>query len=268
MINYSHCREISIREMEEHAYHMQIRGYSVFPNFLDSETCDLLRDKLMHAIDHYQIRGTERSVLDKYLIHDLLCQDILFSRLLEDPRLQEILSVILGQHWILYAFTSSSLPPHGDNYGSRLHVDTPRFIHNYPTNVGVMWALDDFTLENGATKVLPGSHHDEKAPSEDFFEQHCAQLTCTKGSFIVFNARVWHRAGVNKTERWRHSLTMNACRSYMKQRMDWVRFIPPEISGQLNDQARKIIGFDTRLPTNLDEFFLPEDQRLYKANQG
>jgi ectoine hydroxylase-related dioxygenase (phytanoyl-CoA dioxygenase family) len=54
----------------------------------------------------------------------------------------------------------------------------------------------------------------------------------------------------------------------MKQRMDWVRFVPPEISDQLNEQARRLLGFDTRLPTNLEEFFLPQDQRLYKANQG
>jgi hypothetical protein len=53
----------------------------------------------------------------------------------------------------------------------------------------------------------------------------------------------------------------------MKQRMDWVRFIPSKISDQLNTQARRIIGFDTRLPSSLEEFFLPENERLYKANQ-
>ena len=85
---------------------------------------------------------------------------------------------------------------------------------------------------------------------------------------IVFNARVVHSTGFNHTDQWRHALTMNACRSYMKQRMDWVRFIPDEISNQLNQSARRIIGFDTRLPTSLEEFFLPEEQRLYKPNQG
>ena len=54
----------------------------------------------------------------------------------------------------------------------------------------------------------------------------------------------------------------------MKPRMDWVRLIPEDIASQLNSQARRLIGYDTRLPTTLDEFFLPEDQRLYKANQG
>jgi hypothetical protein len=53
----------------------------------------------------------------------------------------------------------------------------------------------------------------------------------------------------------------------MKQRMDWVRFVPKEIVEQLNEQARRIIGFDTRLPTSLDEFFVSDSERLYKPNQ-
>jgi hypothetical protein len=53
----------------------------------------------------------------------------------------------------------------------------------------------------------------------------------------------------------------------MKQRMDWVRFIPESISSQLNSQARRILGFDTRLPSNLEEFFQPEELRFYKGNQ-
>ncbi|WP_217596218.1 phytanoyl-CoA dioxygenase family protein [Cohnella sp. GbtcB17] len=247
---------------------MLTKGYTVIPQFIDDHTCNVLKAKLELAIENYQVRGSARSKADKYLIHDLLCQDICFGRLLEDTRLQMLLSPLLGESWILYAYTSSSLPPGEGNFGSRLHVDSPRLIPNYPTNIGVMWALDDFTLENGATKMLPGSHHTDLVPVEEYFENSCVQLTCKRGALIIFNARVWHRAGINMSTSWRHSLTMNACRSYMKQRMDWVRFIPSSISDQLNEQGRRIIGFDTRLPTNLDELFLPESERLYKPNQG
>ena len=107
-----------------------------------------------------------------------------------------------------------------------------------------------------------------KTTDIDFFEKHCVQAVCKAGSLLVFNARIHHRTYENMTDRWNHSMTLNACRSFMKQRMDWVRFIPEDVSGRLNAQARRLIGFDTRLPTTLEEFFLPEDQRLYKANQG
>jgi len=48
----------------------------------------------------------------------------MFAGLLEDPRLQQLLAPLLGESWILYAFTSSSLPPGGSNYGNRIHVDS------------------------------------------------------------------------------------------------------------------------------------------------
>jgi hypothetical protein len=54
----------------------------------------------------------------------------------------------------------------------------------------------------------------------------------------------------------------------MKQRMDSVRFVPITIADSLDEQAKCTLGFYTRVPSNLDEFFVPEAQRLYRADQG
>jgi ectoine hydroxylase-related dioxygenase (phytanoyl-CoA dioxygenase family) len=247
---------------------MSTVGYSIIKGYYNQKEVEVLKQSLEKEIDNYQpYDASERSFLDRYHMHDLLVKDIIFSKTFEDSRLQQLLSPLLSDFWIMYAYTSSSLPPKGDNFGSRIHVDSPRFIPNYITNVGVIWALDDFTLENGATYVLPGSHNCDIRPSKEIFEKHCRRLICESGDLIVFNARLWHAAGVNKTNVFRHALTLNACRPYMKQRMDWVRFIPNEIADKLNDQARRIIGYDTRIPSNLNEFFLPENERFYKPNQ-
>ena len=252
----------------EHVHNMATRGYSVLPAMLEPSHCERLKAVLSRVLDEYRPGRTEQSQNDRYLMHDLLCRDLIFGRLLEDARLQELVAPLLGESWIMYAFTSSSLPPHGTNYGHRIHVDSPRWVQGYTFNVGVMWALDDFTDDNGATEVLPASHRGSDAPSPELFDRQCARLTCAAGSMILFEGRLFHRAGDNRTGAWRHALTLNACRSFMKQRFDWVRFIPAPISDALNAQARRIIGFDTRLPTSLEEFFLPEERRLYKPGQG
>lgn len=254
--------------LSEHVYSMATRGYSVVPAMIVPSHCERLKAVLSSVLAAYRPGPTQQSQNDQYLMHDLLCRDPIFGHLLEDPRLQELLAPILGASWIMYAFTSSSLPPHGTNYGNRVHVDGPRWVPGYSFNVGVMWALDDFTDDNGATQVLPGSHHSSETPSAEFFERSAVRLTCAAGSMILFDGRLFHRAGDNGTAAWRHALTMNACRSFMKQRFDWVRFVPAPISDALNGQARRIIGFDTRLPTSLEEFFLPEERRLYKPGQG
>ncbi len=259
---------MSASALAEHGYNMATRGYSVIPAMLEPSQRDRLKGELARALAEYRPGPTEQSRNDRYLMHDLLCRDAMFGRLLEDERLQELLAPLLGASWIMYAFTSSSLPPQGTNYGNRIHVDSPRWVPGYAFNVGVMWALDDFTGDNGATQVLPGSHHSPATPSAEFFDRHCVRLTCGAGSMIVFDGRLFHRAGENRTGTWRHALTMNACRSFMKQRFDWVRFIPGSIAEGLSPQARRIVGFDTRLPTSLEEFFAPEDRRLYKPGQG
>jgi Phytanoyl-CoA dioxygenase (PhyH) len=263
-------RLFSEKEILECNYLVDTRGYALVDDFLSQEETALLKAKMEDAIQDFKpVPGVERSFLDRYQIHDLINRDISYGRLLEDPRLQQLIAPHLGEHWIMYAATSSSIPPNGSNFSSRLHVDTPRFHPGYVFNMGVIWVLDDYTPNSGgALKILPGSQHSKIMPEEDFFERHCVQIECKAGALLIFNAKTYHRTGENKTNQWNHSMTLNACRSFMKQRMDWVRFIPEEISNQLNGQARRLIGFDTRLPTNLDEFFLPEEQRLYKANQG
>jgi len=254
--------------IKEIIYNIETKGYHVIENFLDIIFCDILKTKLQYTLNNYKVKSvSKRSELDKYHMHDLLSKDFVFSMLLEDPRLDQIIKSVLCSNWIMYSFTSSSLPPKGDNYGSRIHVDSPRIILNYPTNFGVIWTLDNFTIENGGTYVLPGSHNSKIEPTENIFNNNSVQIVCKKGSFILFNARVWHRGGVNNSSEFRHALTMNVCRPYMKQRFDWVRFIPKSITDKLNEQARRIIGFDTRIPSTIDEFFQEDEKRLYKSGQ-
>lgn len=257
-------------EVAEHAYLVNTRGYSLLPNFLSRQEVEVLKNSLFDAINDYEpLSAIERSMLDRYQLHDLINRDINFARLLEDVRLQQLVEPHLGKHWIMYAATSSSIPPGGSNYASRLHVDSPRHTPGYHFNIGIIWALDDYTSDNGgALKVLPGSHHSAETPDEAFFEKYCDQILCSSGSLIVFSARLFHRTGINLTSQWNHSMTLNACRSFMKQRIDWVRFIRPDISDQLNEQGRRLLGFDTRLPASMEEFFRPDEQRLYKPNQG
>jgi len=269
MLSFREKKLISNKQIEEHNYHLRTRGYSLIPSFLEHEECQLLKESLSLQLDEFKpISGSERSFLDKNQLHDLINRDLNFARLLEDPRLHQAISPHLGEHWIMYAATSSSIPPKGTNYSARLHVDSPRFSPGYVFNLGVIWSLDEYTNDNGALELLPGSHHDPTEPSLELFEKNKVKVLCEAGTLIVFNARVFHRTGINTTDKWRHSMTLNACRSFMKQRMDWVRFIPPSISEKLNKQARRLIGFDTRLPSSLSEFFVPETERLYKSNQG
>lgn len=269
VISLRNAEHLAETEISDHAYSVLTRGYSLIEGALTDGQCDLLRKSMLEATRRFDpVEGSERSYLDKYQIHDLFNQDANFVRLLEDPRLQQIISPHLGPFWIMYAATSSAVPPQGKNYANRIHTDSPRFSKDYTFNMGVIWTLDEYTSDNGALRVLPASHHLDQEPSPEYFEKNAVPVLCPRGSLIFFHAGLYHQAGENRTDDWRCSMTMNVCRSFMKPRMDWVRFVKDDISESLNDQARRLLGFDTRVPTSLEEFFLPESERLYKAGQG
>ena len=262
-------RELSADDIAKHDYSLRTRGFSLLEGVVDLQECLSMKESMLAATNEFQpVDGVERSFLDRYQIHDLLNKDLRFARLLEDPRLQNLLASFLGPFWTMYAATSSAVPPHGKNYANRIHNDTARFSRDYIFNIGVIWTLDEYTEKNGALRVLPASHHLEAAPSEEYFEENAQPVLCPPGTLIFFHAGLYHRAGENRTDNWRCSMTMNACRSFMKPRMDWTKFIDSEIVGVLNNQAKRILGFDSRVPASLEEFFLPENERLYKTGQG
>jgi len=134
--------------------------------------------------------------------------------------------------------------------------------------MGVIFPLDDFNEENGATYYLKGSHKLPDLPDETSFFEKASRACCAAGDMILFNGRLAHAAGANSTSRARHSLTINICRSYMRQRFDFPRLVPRGLINNLGDDGRRLIGMNVRMPTTLEEFYLPEDQRLYKPNQG
>lgn len=266
-LNFRDKEPIQNTYLKEINYQLSTRGYGIVPSYLLPKECETFKLHLNRSLSEYDPNGPGRKSLEKEQLHDLITRNIAYCRLLEDPRLQQLVSLSLTKFWIMYAFTTSSLPPNGSNYAARIHVDSPRWIPNYTTNISVMITLDDFSTETGATRILPGSQHLPETPTQELFDKCNVEILCPPGSLILFNSRTFHRAGFNSSSRWRHALSLNACRPYMKQRMEWVRMVPKEFSEQLNSQARRIIGFDTRLPTSMDEYFVPEDKLLYLPGQ-
>ena len=110
-----------------------------------------------------------------------------------------------------------------------------------------MWLLDDFTEENGATRVVPGSHRSGKHPKdalEDAAQQHPQeiQLTAPSGTVIVFNSHLWHAGGLNQTDSPRHGMLAYYCHRGHKQLTDQRKFIHPETHARLSEAQRFILA--------------------------
>ena len=244
------------------------RGFSVVPGLLDAATIDTMKEELERAALEDLAAWEGRVYPDAWMVHNLMVRHPVFAEFLENPVLHAYLSPLLGDTCILYAYTSSSMPPSGSNFSHRVHVDSPRMIPGYWTNVGVMVALDDYTEENGATRFLPHSFERVEPPSLEEFMAESEQTLPRAGEAVIFNARTWHMGGANRTHTPRHAITLNVCRSYMRQRFDYPRLVGAETLDHVGDVGRRFLGFNVRMPATIDEYYLPEEQRLYKAGQG
>src|SRR5262249_55943602 len=119
------------------------------------------------------------------------------------PRLLAAVACVLGADFRVHSLNSRDALP-GQGYQS-LHVDGgPVKPGQRPGVVNSAWLLDDFTAENGATRVIPGTHR-LTGPITDHFTDPSAAHPCEQlvlapaGSVFVFNAALWHSGTQNRT---------------------------------------------------------------------
>ena len=241
------------------------QGYSIVPDVLSTDFLARIKNELERAIE---IEAENQKKYETYREYGIVLFCGLyggaFLELLDNRKLIEPLNAILGEGCIVYTYSSSSMPPGQGNYTHRVHVDCPRLIPNYITNVGAFVALDDTTEENGATWFLPNSHLLAEQPEEDHFYKHAKRFVAKAGSVLFFNARIWHAGGKNQTDRWRHGLAINMCRPYMKQRLDFPRMMSGmDLSGVPETVLQKL-GFHAQVPASYDEFYAPPELRKFK----
>jgi ectoine hydroxylase-related dioxygenase (phytanoyl-CoA dioxygenase family) len=243
-------------------------GFTIIRDAINTDTVSDYRDRLAKLVKDQRAKATAATKLDDYMVHNPFVQDPAFLKLLEHPSIIEVLDEFLSDTSILYACTTSSMPAGGTNYSHRIHVDSPRVIPGYISQIGVIVPLDDFTEENGATYMLPYSFEMVDPVSEEEFFKGAVRTLPKRGDLIVLNPRTWHLGGANSTDTDRHAVTLSACRSYMRQRFDYPRLLDPNLTETLSPVLRRLFGFNVRVPTSLEEYYVPEDQRLYKAGQG
>jgi len=243
---------------------IETNGYLILPDVLDTSFVARAKRELVHAIEIDTGRYGPRAERDYGMVMLCALHGGSFLDLFDNERLLAPFNALLGDECIVYAYTSSSMPPGGVNYSTRIHVDSPRIIPGYVTNMGATILLDDFTADNGATWFLPGSHERADMPSEGEFYERACRLLAPAGSVFFFNARLWHAGGVNTTTAWRHALTINACRGYMKQRIDIPRAMAGMNLTDVSDKVKQKLGFFAQPPASLEEYYLPPEQRSYR----
>lgn len=120
------------------------------------------------------------------------------------------------------------------------------FPQGFEVEISTLWALDDFTEPNGATRVVPGSNHWDHDRAKAILrapDTPSVAATMPAGSVVLYTGSVIHGGGANTTDRRRRALNVDYCLGWLRQEENQYLACPPEVARTLPDDLARLAGY-------------------------
>ena len=218
----------------------------IIDNFLSDQNLESIKNELKPYLDvtrngQDEFTGFETKRVGALMARSKTCQDLAL-----DPLINQMADSFLGPHCESYQLHFTSAIQIGPGESSQiLHRDRgvwggyiPRKIE---TQFSTVWAINDFTKENGATQVVPGSHkwHKDREP----LPEEIAYAEMKAGSVFIYTGSVLHGGGTNVTEQPRLGVFLHYAPSWLRQEENQYLSCPPEVAKDFSPELRSLIGY-------------------------
>lgn len=220
-------------------------GYSVIPDAIAPDLVDQLNEHLLR-LEHDLGVVPARNPFEGYhtvRIYNLLAHGADFEKIPVHEEILPLVEGVLDPGCLVSSLSSIAIDP-GER-AQPIHSDDqliPIPKPHPPTVCNTMWALTDFTEENGATRVIPGSHLADHSPD---FGTHYDSVPAemAKGSVLIWHGSLWHGGGANQTDTRRVGIAMNYCAGYIRQQENQQLGIPVDIARGFSPRLRELCGY-------------------------
>ena len=221
---------------------INLYGFTLVPDVLTADQVGSLKDILIRCAeeageaDHVNRGGAS------YLVRNLPTLDPVFFPIIDHQTILPILEHFLGESLILGSLNSRIVRP-GDGEQD-FHSDIPGYMLNLasPVMMNTVWMLDDFSPENGGTRIVPGSHKSGlDGPPTGMDVKHVYQPVCAAGSVLVFNGQCWHAGGANSSQQNRHALFAHYRKSMLRFHLDPRDGFPEDWFERLTPRQRELM---------------------------
>ena len=115
------------------------------------------------------------------------------------------------------------------------------FPAGYEVQCNTIWAMTDFTEENGATRLVPGSHRLEDR--REFQASDTVPAEMPAGSVLLYTGALYHGAGANRSAGTRYGLNITYAVSWLRQEENQYLSVPPEIARTLPEPLLRLMGY-------------------------
>jgi len=114
-------------------------------------------------------------------------------------------------------------------------------------NVGVIWALDDFTIDNGATVVIPKSHKKRDIKNPEKFDERKI-IVMPKGSALIYSGSLWHAGGANTSDSTRLAIILQYVESWLRPQDTHLLSVQIPEAKKLDSRLQALLGYSMRKP--------------------
>ena len=237
------------------------RGFVVLHDVLDARAVDDLRQALQPYLDldrrgrnNFEGTRTQR-------VYSLVGRGEVFACTAEHPLVLPLVDAMLAPGYLLTA--SQAICIHPGETPQPVHYDDTFYAIPRPrpaVSVSTIWALDDFTAENGGTEVVPGSHlwsddevasaykNDPDAAVDEALAARLVPVEMGAGSLVLFAGTLLHRGGANRSGGTRRAFSHQYCEPWARQQENFVLSIPRERARAMSPRLRQMLGYAIHPP--------------------
>jgi ectoine hydroxylase-related dioxygenase (phytanoyl-CoA dioxygenase family) len=232
-------------DLEHHVARIADEGYTILPDAIDPTFVDEICDALL-ALEREL--GTVPAAnlfegLHTWRVYNLLVHGRTFQEIPVHPHVLPVVEAVLDPGLLISSLSSIAIGP--GEQAQPVHADDqliPLPRPHGPIICNTMWAITDFTEENGATRVVPRSHRYDEPPNPlERYETVAAEMT--KGSVLVWVGSLWHGGGANRTDQRRVGIAMNYCAGYIRQQENQQLGVPPALVRTFPRRLQELVGY-------------------------
>jgi ectoine hydroxylase-related dioxygenase (phytanoyl-CoA dioxygenase family) len=224
-------------------------GYVVVPDLISPRDVREIKDSLAPWLQGRRFGRNDFEGFRSERVYALLAKAPAVARIVEHADVLAVVDRLLRPHYRLSACLAIQVHPGETPQGWHFddgYVALPR--PREMVGVSAIWAFDDFTGDNGATEVIPGSHRwgPDDAPAPD--DKRAVRIAMKAGSAVLFAGTLLHRGGAHRGTRTRLAITPQYCEPWVRQIENMALAVPPECARGYSERVQELVGYDVFEP--------------------
>ena len=247
------------------------QGYTILTSFFEQGFVNRLIYDLDSWIDHASSIRTKAGLEEEMagVAHHVMGKEDAMADLVRMLPFDKVFREYFDGPYILNSFGGlKNVNASSENYThvTNFHRDVRTYSPNLTLMINVLIMLEDFTIANGATRLVPFSHKKKEKPSNDELDLNSKYVTGRAGTVVLFDSNLWHAASPNTDGSARRALTMSYTRPFLKPQINYCNLVGQNFS--TDPRVMEVIGFRSRIPQSHEDWYQPLATRFYHSDQG